>query len=282
MSIKILIDSASDLNETDAKKLGVYLLPIKVQFGEEEYLDGIDLLPSEFYDKLTAAKELPKTSLINEYQFEEEFKKQTANDDELIVITLSSKLSGTYRCAQKAAEKFNGKVYVIDSLNATMGERVLADYALKLIDQRLSANEIADKLNEAKSKINVVALVDTLKYLKMGGRISAATALVGEMLSIKPLISVIDGEVKVWNKVRGIKKAFSSIIEKVNQKGGIDFNMPFGLVWSGNDDSNLKLFYEKSKELWENNVDEIPVSRIGSTIGSHVGPGAIGIVFFEK
>jgi len=257
-------------------------LPIKVQFGEEEYLDGVNLLPSEFYNKLKSAKELPKTSLINEYQFEEEFKKQTENNDELIVITLSSKLSGTYRCAQKAAEKFNGKVYVIDSLNATMGERVLADYALKLIEQGLSAKEIADDLNEAKSKINVVALVDTLKYLKMGGRISAATALVGEMLSIKPLISVIDGEVKVWNKVRGIKKAFSSIIEKVNQKGGIDFNMPFGLVWSGIDDSNLKLFYEKSKELWENNVDEIQVLRIGSTIGTHVGPGAIGIVFFEK
>jgi len=282
MSVKILIDSASDLNKEEAKKLDVELLPIKVQFGDEEYLDGFNLFPTEFYEKLSHSKDLPKTSLINEYQFEEKFKELTSDGSEIIVITLSSKLSGTHHCAVEASKKYDNKVFVVDSLNATMGEKVLALYAMKLVQDGLSAKEIVAMLEEKKSKINVVAVVDTLKYLKMGGRVSAATAFVGEMLSIKPLIAVIDGEVKVWGKTHGLKKAFIAINDKVKAKGGIDFNMPYGLIWSGNDDSNIKAYYEKSRELWENKLTEMPTYPIGSTIGAHVGPGAIGIVFFEK
>ncbi len=282
MSVKILIDSASDLNEEEAKKLNIELMPIKVQFGDEEYLDGFNLLPTEFYEKLSQSKELPKTSLINEYQFEEKFKELTSDGSEVVVITLSSKLSGTHHCAVEAAKKFNDKVFVVDSLSATMGEKALVLYALNLIDKGLTAKEIAAKLEEKKTKINIVAVVDTLKYLKMGGRVSAATAFVGEMLSIKPLIAVIDGEVKVLGKAHGLKKAFTSINDKVKSKGGIDFDMPHGLIWSGNDDSNIKAYYEKSRELWEDTLSQMPTYRIGSTIGTHVGPGAIGVVFFEK
>lgn len=282
MSVKILIDSASDLNEQQAQELDLNLIPIKVQFGEEEFLDGINLFPAEFYEKLSASKELPKTSLINEFEWTEKFNKLTKNGDEVIAITLSSKLSGTYHAAKEAAKNFESKVFVVDSLNATMGEKVLALYALELIKKGLSAKEIADELEQKKTKINVTAVVDTLKYLKKGGRVSATIAFVGEMLSIKPLIAVIDGEVKVWGKAHGLKKAYIALNEYVQEKGGIDFDMPFGLIYSGNDKTNVDSYYEKSRVLWEDKIDNIQTSSIGSTIGTHVGPGAVGIVFFEK
>lgn len=282
MSVKILVDSASDLNETQANELGVILMPIKVQFGEEEYLDGVTLLPDEFYNKLESEKELPKTSLINEYQFEEKFKELTENGDEVVAITISSNLSGTYRCASEAAKKFDGKVFAVDSLNACLGERILCEYAIRLAKEGLSAKEIAAILDEKKSKINVVAVIDTLKYLKKGGRISAATAFVGEILSIKPMIAVIDGEVKVIGKCHGIKKGYLSLCDLVHNKGGIDFDMPHGLVWSGNNDSNINSFKTISERFWKENESDIGLFRLGSTIGTHVGPGAIGVAFFEK
>lgn len=282
MSVKILIDSASDLSESESKTLGVGLLPIKIQFGDDEFLDGVTLLKNEFYEKLALSKELPKTSLINEFQFQETFKELTSNGDEVVVITLSSKLSGTYRCAVAAAQNFADKVFVVDSLNACLGEKLLCEYAIKLASQGLSAKEIADELENKKSKINVVAIIDTLKYLKMGGRISAATAFVGEMLSIKPMIAVLDGEVKVVGKCHGLKKGFIAICDAVNKKGGIDFDMPHGLIWSGIDQTNINNFKIASEKLWKENESDISLSQLGSTIGSHIGPGAIGIAFFEK
>lgn len=282
MAVKILIDSASDLNETQARELGVHMIPIKVQFGDEEYLDGVNLLPTQFFDKLVCEKDLPKTSLINEYQFQEEFEKLTKNGDDVIVITLSSKLSGTFKCAQDASKKFYGKVFVIDSLNACIGERILCEYAISLTKEGFSAKEIAEKLEEAKLKISVIAVIDTLKYLKKGGRISAATAFVGEMLSIKPMIAVIDGEVKVISKARGIKKALLSLNELVEKDGGIDFDMPYGLISSGNDDSNIKLYQTVGEKLWNAHTNKMPIFKMGSTIGTHIGPGAVGIAFFKK
>lgn len=282
MSVKILIDSASDFNEAQAKELGIELMHMTIQFGEEEYLDGITLLPDDFYNKLISEKDLPKTSLINEYQFEEKFKELTANGDEVVAITISSKLSGTYRCASEAAKKFNGKVFAIDSQNACLGERILCEYALNLSNEGLSAKEIAEKLDESKSKINVIAIIDTLKYLKKGGRISAATAFVGEVLSIKPMIAVINGEVKVIGKCHGLKKGYIALCDYIKNKGGIDFNMPHGLVWSGNDDSNINTFKTISERFWKDSENDIGLYRLGSTIGTHVGPGAIGVAFFEK
>jgi len=282
MPVKILIDSASDLTEQEANNLGLILLPIKIQFGEDEYLDGVNLLPDEFYDKLSSSKELPKTSLINEYQFDEKFAELTSNGDDVIVITLSSKLSGTYRCALEASKNYEGKVFVVDSLNACLGERILCDYALTLANKGLSAKEIAELLEIKKLKINVFAVIDTLKYLKKGGRISAATAFVGEILSIKPLIAVIDGEVKVVGKCHGLKKGYLSISDMVNKKGGIDFNMPHGLIWSGTDMTNINNFKTISEKFWKDCESNIETFRLGNTIGAHIGPGAVGVAFFEK
>lgn len=280
MSVKIMIDSASDINKQEAKKLGFLFMPIQVRFESEEYLDGVDLLPSEFFNKLDSSKEMPQTSLINSYRWNEAFEEATKNGDEVVAITLSSKISGTYEAAVEASKAFEGKVFIVDSLNAALGERLLGLYALELSKKNLSAKEIASLLNEQKLKIRLYAVIDTLKYLKKGGRISATTAFFGEMLSIKPIVSVIDGKVEVIGKAKGNKKGNQYIISKTEESGGIDFNMPYGVLYSGNDKSNIDKFLEESKSVFDGS--EPTNYCLGCTIGSHIGPGAVGVAFFSK
>ena len=188
MAVKIIIDSASDITESEALEMGVTMLPMSIQFGAEEYQAGINLLPKEFYQKLLSCEELPKTSMINEYRFEKAFKNATKNGDEVIVILISSKLSGTYDAAKRTAEKFENKVFVLDSLSAATGERLLCQYALKLLKEGKTAGQVFDELEKAKKKLCVMAALETLEYLKKGGRISNTVAFVGEMLKIKPLV----------------------------------------------------------------------------------------------
>ena len=282
MSIKLIIDSASDISQDEANKLGIVLVPLEVRFNDDCYLDGVNITPKQFYEKLIENTELPKTSQINPFTFEEEYEKIVSGGDIAVVITISSKLSGTYRSACEAAKNYEGKVFVVDSLNACIGERLLGEYALRLISQGLSAEQVVNKLNEEKSKINVMAVLDTLKYLRKGGRISAVTAFAGEMFSIKPVVGVIGGEVKMVGKAIGSKKGNNLLNTLVEKKGGIDFDMPYGVVWSGIDDTVLKKYVADSAHLWEGYTDNVPAYMIGSTIGTHVGPGAVGVAFFEK
>ena len=281
MSIKIVIDSASDINEKEAKELGVSFVPMEIRFGNEGYFDGVNLAPQEFYCKLIESDALPQTSQINPFRWEEEFSSLTADGSEVIVITISSKLSGTYESAKTAAEKFEGKVHVFDSLSASIGERLLCYHALELIKKGLSVAEIINELEEKKSKLNIMAMVDTLEYLKKGGRISAAVALAGTLLSIKPVVALVDGEVKLLGKAMGSRKANNLLNSLVQKAGGINFDMPFGVIWSGLDDTVLTKYVRDSAHLWENFTSEVPAYRIGSTIGAHVGPGAIGVAFFQ-
>ncbi|MCR4897964.1 MAG: DegV family protein, partial [Acholeplasmatales bacterium] len=253
-----------------------------VSFGDQEYLDGVNLTQKEFYEKLIETDTLPKTSQITPYRFTEAFEKLTENGDEVIVVTISSKLSNTYNSAVLAASEFEDKVYVVDSLSATAGEKILCLYALRLIKEGLNIKDIVNKLNEVKNKIRILAVVGTLEYLKKGGRISKATAFAGELLNIKPVISVEDGVVKLVGKARGSKKANNLLNELIDKKGSIDFSMPYTTLYSGLSDLMLKKYIEDEKHLWEDNTDNIPICNVGSTIGTHVGPGAIGVVFFSK
>ena len=283
--IKILIDSASDICEEEAKNKGITMIPLEVRFGEDVYLDGVNLLPQEFLDKLTESTELPKTSQINEYRWTEQFEKLTANGDQVVAITISSKLSGTFNSAKAAAKKFPGQVFVVDSLTAATGERILCDYALRLIGEGKTAEQVATELDSIKHKVQVIAIVDTLKYLRKGGRISTLTAFAGELLSIKPVISVIGGEVKMAGKAMGSKKSNNLLMQLVQKCGGIDFAMPYGLVFSGYRDEYLRKYLEDSASLWQEHVQDmkdIPVYPYGSTIGTHVGPNALGVAFFSK
>lgn len=281
--IKILIDSASDIDVKEAEEKRIYLIPIEVTFGEDTYLDGVNLSHNEFFEKLIESDELPKTSQINPFRFEEEFEKLTEDGSSVVCITISSKLSNTYNNAVSAAKKFKDKVYVVDSLNACIGERVLCDLAIRLVEEgKLSAKEIAEELDKRKQTIELLAVVGTLKYLKKGGRISSVVAFTGEMLSIKPVISIINGQVKMVGKARGSKKGNNLLVEKIEACGGIDFNYPYATGYSGLSNDFLKKYLEDSAALWQNSTDSVPMYQIGSTIGTHVGPGAIAVAFFSK
>lgn len=280
--MQILVDSAADLELPEAEELGITLAPILVRFGKDEFMDGVNITHREFFEKLIESGELPQTSQINEFRFAEYFKNLTANGDDVIAITISSKLSGTYSCAVKAAKKFGGKVRVVDSLNASIGERVLLQYALRLLNCGLTVDEIVKELNERKQKIQVLAVLDTLKYLRKGGRISAAAAIAGEMLSIKPVVSVIKGEVKLVGKAIGSKKGNNLLNQLIEKCGGIDFERPYTLGYSGLSDDYLKKYLHDSEKLWKGNTDSVPSYLIGSTIGTHVGPNAIAVAFFAK
>lgn len=281
--IKILVDSACDLEQSDAEALGVFLLPLQIRFGEEEFLDGVTLSHRAFFEKLIETNTLPQTSQINEYRFEEAFSELTADGSEVVAITLSSKLSGTHASAVKAAKEFGGKVHVVDSLNACIGERILLEYAVRLVKEgRLGAAEIAAELDEKKGKIQLLAVLDTLQYLRKGGRISSVTAIAGEMLSIKPVISVVRGEVKLVGKAMGSKKGNNLLNKLVSDCGGIDFTMPYVLGYSGLSDEFLQKYIRDSEALWKEHTDHVPYYLIGSTIGTHVGPGAIAVAFFAK
>lgn len=276
MSVKFLTDSASDILPEEAKALGVTVVPIQITFGEETFEDGVTISHGEFYEKLAASESLPTTSQINPLTYEDHYKKLTANGDELVVLTLSSGLSGTYQNAVMAAEDFEGKVFVVDGLSATVGQRILLLRGMELAKQGFSAAQIAERLNEEKKQVRIVAIIDTLEYLKKGGRISATVAFAGGLLAIKPAIEVKDGLVVMAGTARGAKKCHSMFKELIGQYGGVDPDRPAGLVYSGNDEL-LRQFLADSPEF-----EKLPVYSLGCTIGTHIGPGAYGIAFFEK
>ena len=281
--IKLMADSACDLEQAEADALGIALMPLAIRFGSEEYWDGVTLSHREFFEKLIETDEIPQTSQISDYRFEEAFASLTADGSEVIAVTLSSKLSGTHACAVRAAKKFPGKVYVVDSMNACLGERILVDYALRLIREgNLSAPEIAAELDEKKNKIQLLAVLDTLKFLRKGGRISTVTAFAGEMLSIKPVISVVKGEPKLIGKAMGSKKGNNLLNRLVDECGGVDFTMPYVLGYSGLSEDFLMKYLHDSEHLWKDHTDHVPYYLIGSTIGTHVGPNAIAVAFFAK
>ena len=282
MPIKIIVDSASDITKEEAKILGIEVIPMEITIGDELFLDGYNLSTTRFYEKLVESDVLPKTSQITPYRYEQTYKKYVNDGYEVIVITLSSKLSATYNSALQASKKFNGKVKVVDSLNAAIGERLVVLLALDLVKQGKNIKEVVDTLDIMKHKINVIAVVDTLEYLKKGGRISKTVAFIGGVLTIKPVVGIVEGKVKVLGKARGSKKAKNMLTELVTQKGGIDFSLPFVAVYSGLTDVYVKKYIEDSRHLWEKEVKEVPIHLIGCTIGTHVGPGAIGVAFFQK
>ncbi len=282
MAVKLLVDSSSDINMEEAKSMGIDMIPMSITFGEEMYFDGVDISKRQFFEKLIESDELPKTSQINMFQFEEMFESLTTDGSEVVAITLSSKLSGTYESALQAAKKFEGKVFVVDSLNACIGERILIQHAHRLIQNGITAEELVERLEEDKHHIKLMALLGTLEYLQKGGRISAVTAVSGAVLHIKPVVSVVDGEVKMIGKAMGSRKGNNLLMQLINESGGIDFDMPYATAYSGLDDSLLQKYLQDSAFIWQDKIESVPSYCIGSTIGTHVGPGAIAVAFFAK
>ncbi len=281
MSVRIITDSASDMSPAEHPALDV--LPLSVTFGTDVYMDGIDIDHQRFYEMLVERDELPKTGQVNPYAFSQAITKVREAGDEAVIITVGAKLSGTNQSARTAlAEAPGGDVFVVDSNNVTLGERVLVEYALRLVDEGRSASQIAAAVEAVRDRVVVIGLLETLEYLVRGGRLSAAAGAVGTLLNVKPVVAVEDGLIVQLGKARGSKNGRNLLNQKVEKAGGIDFSMPLALGYTGLSDAVLKKYIEDSATLWAGHTEgELPVHTIGATIGTHVGPGAVAVAFFQ-
>ena len=277
--VKIITDSTADFTRAEAAGLGLGVVHLRTRFGDEEYIDGVDITPHQFYEKLVESDVLPTTSQPSPAEFEAAFASALEEAGEVVAITISSALSGTYQSAVIAAEAFGDRVRVVDSLSASIGEQVIVRRAAQLAAEGLSAAELAGRIEAERGDVCVLALLDTLEYLKRGGRISAAAAFAGGVLAIKPVITLRDGAVALVGKARGSKNG-GNLLNQFAEKRGIDFSRPYLLGYTGLSDALLMKYAADSGELWRAYAEELPVTAIGSVIGTHGGPGAIAVAFF--
>lgn len=279
MKTRIIVDSTADLMPDTKER--VHVVPLTVHFGEQEYIDGVTIDHKTFYEKLVESDTLPTTSQATPDNFMTEFEKAGQAGESAVAITISSKLSGTYQSATIAAHDYEN-IYVVDSGSAAIGSGILVELAVELADEGMDAKAIAERLEEEKKKIVLVALVDTLEYLKKGGRVSKTVAFAGAMLNIKPVIAVDDGEILMLGKARGSKMGNNLLVQEIEKAGGVDFSKPVLLGFTGLSDALLVKYIEDSKPIWESGLDEVRYTPIGSVIGTHAGPGAIAVAFFKK
>ncbi len=279
MSIKIVVDSTADLMPEIKERVTV--VPLTILFGEKEYSDGVDIDHKKFYEMLIESDTLPTTSQATPDGFIKVFEKAKQDGDELIVITLSSNLSGTYQSATIAAEDYTN-VHVVDSCSVSIGTGILTELALSLVEKGLSAEETIEIIEKEKENVRVIAMLDTLEYLKKGGRISSAVAFAGGILSLKPVLSLRNGTIETLGKARGSKQGNNLLVKEIEAAGGVDFTRPLLMGYTGLNDSLLQKYIQDSSFIWEGNVKTLNTTAIGSVVGTHAGPGAIAAAFFKK
>ena len=280
MSVKIIVDSTADL--TDDLKIRLTIVPLTVHFGQEEYVDGVTITHKEFYEKLIESDVLPSTSQAAPAAFAAAYEQVVSKGDTAVVLTVASALSGTYQSAMIAAEDYEGKIFVVDSQNVALASGILAERALQMADSGMSARKIAEQISVERENVCIIAMLDTLEYLKRGGRISKAVAFAGGLLSIKPVITLKNGEIEILGKARGSKQGNNLLISEIEKAGGVDFTKPILLGYTGLSDLLLQKYVEDSKTLWEEASAPLRTTAIGSVIGTHAGPGAIAVAFFKK
>ncbi len=279
MSIKIITDSAADIDQNEFDD--VIVLPMTITIQDVSYRDGIDIDKTEFYEKLAASENLPITSLISPAVFEDTYEEITKAGDEAIVLPLSSELSGTFQSASIAAEDYPN-VSVMDTLMVTIAQRILVLRCRDLIHSGLSRLEIVEQLHKDLDRLVAFGAVDTLEYLRKGGRISGSSAIVGGIIGIKPILSIEGGKLIGIGTARGSKKSNQFISGKVRDCGGIDFTMPYSVGYTGNDDTNMMQYLETNKDLLANAPHDVEVVHVGSTVGTHAGPGTVIVAFFRN
>lgn len=279
MNVRIIIDSSVDIAERFRQD--VKIVPLTIHFGEEELIDGLTIDKQRFYERLVECDELPRTSQANPTAFQKVFEEVTQAGEEAVIITLSSELSGTFQSACLAVQDYDN-IYVVDSKNAAIGSGILTEYAIACAKKGMSAREIAEELERKKEDVCLIALLDTLEYLKKGGRISKTVAFAGGVLNIKPVVTIQDGKVEVIGKARGSRQGNNLLVEKIQESGGIDFDMPILLGYTGLSDALLKKYIEDSRDLWQEQAESLDSTLVCSVIGTHVGPGVVAAAFFRK
>lgn len=280
MRVKIILDSTVDTIPAVREKCGI--VPLSVRFGDTEYIDGVTINHKTFYEKLVESDELPTTSQPTPDAFAQEYQKAVDAGQTAVVLTVSSELSGTYQSATIAAMDFPGQVFVVDTRTVAIGSGILAQLAVEMAENGATAQQIVDTLNAERENVHLVAMLDTLEYLKKGGRISKTVAFAGNLLSIKPVVCVQDGAIQMLGKARGSKQANNLLVEQIQKAGGVDFDKPVLLGYTGLSDILLQKYIADSAALWQDSKDELRYALIGSVIGTHAGPGAVAAAFFKK
>jgi len=277
MAVRVVTDSACDLPQDVCEQLGIEVVPLTIRFGSDEYVDRKELTTEAFWQKLATAAVLPETAAPSVGAFEEAFRAlHTEGADGIVCVNLSATLSATMQSAQLGAKALDGlcPIEVIDSESASMGIGNLVLHAARRAADGADVQTIANEVVDRRSRQRLFATLDTLEYLKKGGRIGGARALLGSMLSIKPIISVVDGAVEEAGKVRTRSKALQFILDKIPE-GNVE---SICVLHSAPDD--LKMFIEKVQAKVPG--AEMIVGHIGPVVGVHVGPGAIGITWIER
>ena len=277
MAVRIITDSGSDILPSEIE--GLTVLPLTIAFGNDVYHDGVDLSHERFFELLAENKELPTTGQVPPFRFSEAFKRVVEAGDEAVVIAISGEVSGTWESACTAAADFDGKIHVVDSQQVSVGERILVQSALRLADEGHDAATIAAELDCKKKDIHFLALLDTLEYLRRGGRISNVSAALGTILAIKPVVTCADGKVVVMEKPRGLKNGRNIVADLIRSYGGIDFDRPLCIGYTGNSEDPARKFLASCPELWEG-LGTVPIASIGATIGTHAGPGGFIFAFY--
>ena len=280
--IRILTDSAADLTPADRACPGVTVVPLQVVFSNgDTALDGVDITGDAYYERLKGEEKLPRTSQPSPDQFIEVFEQARAAGDQVVAVLLSSTLSGTWQCARLAAETCEFEdLWVVDSRTGSQGEAVLVREALRLRDEQgCTAEQIAAALEELKGRIRILGVVDSLKHLHKGGRLPAAVALVGGALGIKPVLSVMDGEIRLADTARGRPGALVALFKQIDKLGGIDPQYGYVLLYSDEKSTVAPIHRYLHDNL---HLTGGRVAQLGAVIGTHIGPGCAALVFVAQ
>ena len=277
MAVQIITDSTCDLTLEEARNLNVHMIHMRVVFEDAVYTDGVDIDKAQFYEKQAESKTLPKTTQVNPQEYCDAFQPLLDTGDEVMAVIMSSKLSGTYQSACIAKELVDGgeRLHIVDSLNVTIGEGLLVREAVRLRDAGKSAAEIAAELEQLRHRVRFVAFIGTMKYLKMGGRISSTTAVVGTMLNISPVVAIVDGEVKSVGQVRGKQKILSYTLDfakeyPVDTRHGVMFGHSRCL-------ETMEPYRDKVVQAL--GIQNYEWDELGAVIGVHSGPGCYGMAY---
>ena len=281
MTYQIISDSTCDLSPEQVKKYNIHLMPLYVQLGDKTFRDGVDIHPDDIYAHVAAGGDLAATAAVNLADYVQVFSEYSRKADFVIHVTISSDFSCCYQNACLAAADYEN-VYVVDSLSAAIGTGILAEYAIGCAEAGMDAVSLAAHLEQKRADICVIGLLDTLEYLKRGGRISKTVAFAGGLLSIKPVVTIQDGEIALIGKARGSRQGNNLLVEKIHACGGIDFQLPILLGYTGLSDAFLRKYVDDSRALWEHGTDSLDEALISGVIGTHTGPGAVAVAFFRK
>ena len=276
MAIRIITDSTCDITREDQEKHNIKIIPLTVNFADASYEDGVDITNEQFFEKLEASKVLPTTSSVAPQTFTNAFKECLDAGDEIVGIFISGEVSGTYHAACMAKDSLDSdRIHLVDSRNTTLAMALLVYEAVKNRDEGMPAAEIADHIRSLTPKVRLMAMVNTLKYLHKGGRLSLTSAVIGEVLGIKPIASIVDGKVAAIGKARGIPATFKAMLQKaLDDLPDKRYGFTFGHICAP---ELFDKFIDYMKEPLQ--ITEWFTCNIGCIVGTHTGKGAVGFAY---